>query len=62
MSDTAIAELKSIFGDCIVDLPHNEIIILSMAAAVEGISNASLQNAVDLQPRDLSKLFEKDVQ
>ena len=59
MSDTAIAELKSIFGDCIVDLPHNEIIILSMAAAVEGISNASLQNAVDLQPRDLSKLLRK---
>ena len=59
MSDTTIAELKRIFGDGIVELPHNEIIILSMAATEEEISNASLQNAIDLHPSDLSKLLRK---
>ena len=59
VSDATIAELKSIYGDSVVGLPHNEIIILSMAVSDEEISNMSLQNSIDLHPRDLSKLLKK---
>ncbi len=59
VSDTTITELKNIFGESVVGLPHNEIIILSMAVSDEDVSNASLQNAVDLHPSDLSKLLRK---
>lgn len=59
VSDSTIAELKSIFGNNITELPHNEIIILSMATTEDEVSNASLQNAINLHPSDLSKLLRK---
>ena len=59
VSDATIAELKNIYGDSVVGLPHNEIIILSMAVSDEEISNMSLQNSIDLHPRELSKLLKK---
>ncbi len=59
VSDSTIAELKSIFGNNIIELPHNEIIILSMATTEDEVSNASLQNAINLHPSDLSKLLRK---
>ncbi len=59
VSDSTIAELKSIFGNNITELPHNEIIIISMATTEDEVSNASLQNAINLHPSDLSKLLRK---
>ena len=49
----------SLFGNNIIELPHNEIIILSMATTEDEVSNASLQNAINLHPSDLSKLLRK---
>ena len=58
-SEDTISELKHIFGESIISIPHNELIILATALTEGTVSNSSLQNAIELHPSDLTKLLKK---
>ncbi len=58
-SEDTISELKHIFGESIISIPHNELIILATALTEGTVSNSSLQNAIELHPSDLTKLLKR---
>lgn len=61
LSKDVIERLKEIYGSEVTGIEHNKLLVLAACANEEHVSNASLQNVLDMHPSDITALLKEMV-